>query len=158
MKKLYFLIYLCFMANLLSAQVSSLVIKFRNGNEKNVLVSTVKSITFPGTMMNLYIFNGESEVFTKSDIQIMYFATTTETPKVIDDQNNLLIYPNPTKGLVYFRNLPTQTSNVHIFNMSGVQVFAGKITSSVQSLDLGFLVQGIYFINIDNQLVKLIKL
>ena len=158
MKKLYFLIYLCFIANLLSAQGSSLVIKFTSGNEKKVLISTVKSITFPTPMINLNLFEGVSEVFTKSDVQKMYFETTTETPKVIDNPNNLLMYPNPTKGLIYFRNLPSQTSNVHIFNMSGVQVFAGKITSSVQSLDLGFLVQGIYFINIDNQLVKLIKL
>jgi hypothetical protein len=158
MKKYYFLIYMCLMANLLNAQVNSLVIKFTDGNKKNVLISNVKGITFPTTTMNLYVFDGESEVFNKADIQKMYFETTTATPRVIDNQNNLLVYPNPTRGLIYFRNLPNQTSNVHIFNMSGVHVFAAKVTSSVQSMDVSFLVQGIYFISIDNQLVKLIKL
>jgi hypothetical protein len=161
MKKLSILIYLCFIAVLSDAQVNNLVIKFSNGNERNLLISNVKSITFPtSTMLTLNVRNdGGNGVYSTSDIQKMYFETTaTETPSIADNCNDLIVYPNPTQGLIYFKNLPDQTSTIRISTINGVQVFVGRIASSVQSIDLSFLAKGVYLMIIDNKTVKLIKL
>ncbi len=160
MKKLYILIYSSLIACMLSAQENRLVIKFGNGNERSLLISAVKSMTFNSSVMTLNVFNdNENGVYSTSDIRKMYFETTTEVPALINNgSNDLVVYPNPTKGLVCFKNLPEQTSTIRISTINGVQVFVGRIAPSVQSIDLSFLVKGVYLMNIDNKTVKLIKL
>lgn len=161
MKKLCGLIYLCFMASFLNAQVSSLVLRFTNGNERNILLSNVKNITFNSSVMTLNVFNDSGNgVYPNLDIQKMYFETTTEVSNITNNivVDNLVVYPNPTRGLLYFKNLPDQASTIRISTINGVQVFVGRIASSVQSIDLSFLAKGVYLMNIDNKTVKLIKL
>jgi hypothetical protein len=140
------------------SQVNNLVIRYTNGNEKIIRLSNVKNVTFSLETANINLFAGENEVAEKADVQKLYFENTNAIPKVVAGQNNIVLYPNPTKGLLNFRNLPNRAVNIRISNLSGVQLFVGIIAASVQSLDVSFLAQGIYFVNINNQLVKLIKL
>lgn len=158
MKKIYFLICLCITAGLLNAQVNNLILKFANGTEKSVQLGNMKNITFSTTtILNINVFSGENTAFAISDIQKMYFVNTTGIAEIAET-NDITAYPNPAKEFVNFKNLPIGDMNVDVFNMSGIRVIAGKVISSNQSLDIRFLTEGIYFVKINNQLVKLIKL
>jgi len=143
--------------NTAQSQERNLVIKFKDGNVSTLTISNVKKIAFVSSMMNINIFDGTSAVYANSDIQKMYFENTTEVPS-INDNRKVFVYPNPTKGLIYFKGLSEESVAVRMFNVNGVQVFSGKINGSVESLDISFLPRGIYIINLNNQIAKLIKL
>jgi len=143
--------------NTAQSQERNLVIKFKDGNVSTLTISNVKKIAFVSSMMNINVFDGTNAVYANSDIQKMYFENTTEVPS-INDNRNVFVYPNPTKGLIYFKGLPEETVAVRMFNVNGVQVFSGRVNASVQSLDISFLPRGIYIINLNNQIAKLIKL
>ena len=57
------------------------------------------------------------------------------------------MYPNPVDNLL---NLNSQEviKNVKVFNLLGQQVFHEKINKITVILDLSFLTQGTYFVNI----------
>jgi len=139
------------------SQERNLVVKFKNGTSNALSVRNIKKINFAASMMNINVFEGTNSVYASSDIQKLYFESATGVQSVHDD-GNMFLYPNPTKGLAYFKGLTEELVTVRLFNTSGVQVFAGKINSSVQSLDISFLPRGIYLINMNNQLAKLMKL
>lgn len=139
------------------SQESNLVVKFKNGTSNTLRVKNIKKINFTASMMNINVFEGTNSVYASSDIQSMSFESATGVPSV-HDNGNMFVYPNPTSGLIHFKGLTEESVTVRLFNTSGVQVFAGKINSSVQCLDISFLPRGIYLINMNNQLAKLIKL
>jgi hypothetical protein len=139
------------------SQQSNLVVKLKNGISNSVSIRNIKKINFAESMMNINVFEGTNAVYSNSDIQKMYFESATEVPSVTE-KVNLFIYPNPTTGLIYFKGLTDEPAVMRIYNTSGIQLFAGKINSSVGSFDVSFLPRGIYLLNINNQLAKLIKL
>jgi hypothetical protein len=139
------------------SQESTMVVKLKSGVSNSLNIKSIKSIHLASGMLYLNEFDGTNAVYANADIQKIYFEVATSVPSVPENPN-VLAYPNPTLGLVYFKGLTEETIPVHVFNLSGVEVFSGRINSSVQSLDISFLPRGIYLINLNNKLVKMIKL
>jgi len=151
------LLVVMFFINPVKSQDNNLVVKLKNGNINSLKISNVKNIIFNFGMMNFHQINGTNAVYANSDIQKLYFESTTEVISIADKQK-LFAYPNPTKGIIYFKGLTEESVTISLFNLSGVQVFSGRINSSVQSLDISFLPRGIYLINLNHQIEKLIKI
>jgi hypothetical protein len=139
------------------SQESNLVVKLKNGISNSLSLRNIKKINFAISIMNINVIDGKNAVYTNTDIQKLYFENSTEVPSV-NNNRNMYIYPNPTTGLIFFKGLTDELVIVQLFDLTGVQVFSGKVNSSVQSLDISFLTKGIYLITMNNQLEKLIKL
>lgn len=139
------------------SQESNLVVKLKSGLSNSLSIKSIKSIYLASSMLYLNVFDGTNAVYANADIQKIYFEDATAVAPVAEN-TKLLAYPNPTKGVVYFRGLTEESVPVRVFNLSGVEVLNGRINSSVQSLDISFLPRGIYLINLNNKLVKMIKL
>ena len=75
---------------------------------------------------------------------------------------NVNIYPNPSSGNVSIRflNLPEDGADIHIFDISGKQIFNRKIQTNIEVLNIENLPAGVYFIktllNKKNTTTKLI--
>ena len=80
--------------------------------------------------------------------------TTTGIAKINAD-NNLLVYPNP------FDNQLTIVSNAKtkaiLYNIVGEKVTEFTIENQTQTINLGELAPGIYYLQVDNKKVKIIK-
>ena len=139
------------------SQENKMVVLFKNGSINSLRIRDVKNINFNSSLLQIVVHEGTNAVYSSPDVQRFYFETTTEIVPVLENTNQL-IYPNPTKGLIYFKNISEKSMLVQIFNLNGVQVFSGRIGSFVQSVDISFLTRGVYLIKLNNQLAKLIKL
>ena len=64
-------------------------------------------------------------------------------------------YPNPTQDRVYFEIF--QELNFELYSPYGQRLQSGQLSSSQPYIDLSTYALGIYYLNIDNQVVKLIK-
>lgn len=148
---------LFFTTSFCTAQEQHLVIRFKDGTSNLLKISTIKKMAFDTGMLNINITNGTNAVFANNNIRQMYFEFTTD---IVKPSNNIKVfaYPNPTTGIVFFKGLSNEKVNMRIFNMSGMQVFAARINASVESLDISYLPKGIYFVSMNNEQLKLIKL
>lgn len=67
------------------------------------------------------------------------------------------IYPNPTKGFINFELTKEMIGqNLRILNINGQVVFESILTESQTTLDLSHLEKGIYFVNFNMQMKKLV--
>ena len=75
--------------------------------------------------------------------------------------NQLRVYPNPTRGQLTIENLDMRypTSDIRLFDIVGKEIFVGQsdIGNRTTLLDISHLSSGLYFLKIDNKTVKLIK-
>lgn len=73
--------------------------------------------------------------------------------KPVEVQHSLNIYPNPTTGIIHFKNLPATTNTIHVYTLLGNKIASKKLSS--KSADLSFLSSGYYIINCSTQYYKL---
>ena len=64
-------------------------------------------------------------------------------------------YPNPTQDRVYFEIF--QELNFELYSPYGQRLKSGQLSSSQPYIDLSTYALGIYYLNVDNQVIKLIK-
>ena len=64
-------------------------------------------------------------------------------------------YPNPTQDRVYFEIF--QELNFELYSPYGQRLQSGQLNSSQPYVDLSTYALGVYYLNIENQVVKLIK-
>lgn len=60
------------------------------------------------------------------------------------------IYPNPTKNSLNIESEESETT-MKIYNLGGQAVYTRYLTSGKESVDVGFLVSGVYFIELRNE-------
>ena len=112
------------------------------------------SISIKGITENMVPYN-ETRYIT-----LLYLAE----PSSVDNEQSQVItaFPNPTTGQVHLHTNNIEISNFEIFNHLGEQVIKSctiiKENDSNYMLDVSNLNTGIYFIRLEHQLIKLIKM
>lgn len=99
--------------------------------------------------------------------QVDYDGTSTYTyiisiafsSIINEEQNNISLYPNPTKNNIWisFEKELIKPLYIDIFNAVGEKVVGMLMTEKTQQIDLSNLLAGCYFIKIDNKIYKSIK-
>ena len=69
---------------------------------------------------------------------------------------NFKTYPNPTTGQLRIENGELKIENVRIFDVLGQEIFNFQF-STFNSIDISHLANGMYFLKIDNKVVKIVK-
>ena len=73
------------------------------------------------------------------------------------DLNDINIYPNPTKGVVSFETNLISLFNLTLYDITGKMIKKYTDFSDNQTIDISYLVSGVYFIEInsnDNNIIK----
>jgi len=71
--------------------------------------------------------------------------------------NKVKVYPNPTNSMITVTGFSDQVKQYSIFECSWAQVLSGSITSKITHIDLSELVSNIYFLKINDQVIKIIR-
>jgi hypothetical protein len=138
------------------SQNLSLNIKKTDATERNVQLSLLKKITFVGTDMVLNYQAGNTENVAFSLIQKITFSPFTALSSTFENESTLVVYPNPSSGYIYLKNMPELFTRIAIYSISGIQVVNSRLTD--KKIDISQLEKGIYFIKINNQVSKFSKL
>ncbi|MBI3502837.1 MAG: T9SS type A sorting domain-containing protein, partial [Bacteroidetes bacterium] len=64
----------------------------------------------------------------------------------IAEQENSILYPNPTSGVFTVSGLRSAVSGLEIYNMYGERVYQTAVNSKQQTVNLSSQPQGIYFV------------
>ncbi|WP_162129629.1 polysaccharide lyase family 8 super-sandwich domain-containing protein [Chryseobacterium populi] len=131
-----------------------------------VRISGLWEIDVPNPNVSLQVAGGSTEVsFTTKNgfteqVSLKQQQTLSASPAA--KQNIYQVYPNPTTGLVYISTIDkTPISNkIDIFNSNGKNVEKEVIShmeGNSAKIDLKNLPSGIYFITINNELIKILK-
>jgi poly(3-hydroxybutyrate) depolymerase len=77
----------------------------------------------------------------------------------IDDYNldKIKVYPNPTNSKITITGASNQTIEYSIFNVFGQLVLSGSGTSDTLQINLSELDSQVYFLKINNKVVKIVK-
>lgn len=71
----------------------------------------------------------------------------------------ILIYPNPTKEIVYIRTKNINNSIIQITNINGQVISSKELNTKSTPIDLSNILNGVYFIKIiSNEFIKTVKL
>ena len=79
----------------------------------------------------------------------------------------MLVYPNPTTGQITIRNYELGTAqpstelmandNIEIYDIIGRIVHTSTLNSSATTIDISHLQNGMYYLRIGNEMVKIVK-
>ncbi len=87
----------------------------------------------------------------------------TDKTDIFDKQNNsnLKIYPNPTKGILFIENNSFEINEIEIYDLYGKLILKKEIRNIKENINLTSLPAGVYFLGIKNEnsyyLQKIIK-
>lgn len=123
-----------------------------NGEENCYTMNGSSTITYSESEMYLNAIEG-SVTFQISEIRKVLFERTTGMEE--NEAKTLLIYPNPVKDIIFLTN-STDNQNVTIYSATGSVVLKSVVSNN--TIDVRDLSNGVYFIKINNQIAKIIKL
>jgi hypothetical protein len=161
-QKLFLTIFLLITgAGLSFVQAQSLAIHMQDGTEQTFSLSSLGNITFSTSNLVVNQNTGTTESYSLSNISKIYFMsvpTGTDDEILTANTKALSFYPNPVRNSICFRNVPGNGSTVKIYRMDGRMMLQSLVSSDNNSLDASDLPAGFYFISVNNQTLKFIKL
>ncbi|HOK22096.1 MAG TPA: T9SS type A sorting domain-containing protein, partial [Bacteroidales bacterium] len=105
-----------------------------------------------GTSIIRYTFFDMNNATDSASMIAVYVATPVGIEELVEN-NNLLLYPNPTSGIANLNLDLGKDFTIEIFNSLGAKVLQENIISN--SIDLSLLPEGIYYYRIkENNQIK----
>lgn len=101
---------------------------------------------YKGVMDEIGIWDRE---LTPAEIEAISSGTTTVSVKEESVNNNIVLYPNPSNGIVNLKvNASLLNSEFNVTDVLGQAVYKDKLTKEEMSIDLPPLSSGVYFFTI----------
>lgn len=94
----------------------------------------------------------------KTYIANFFSESITSASLEANNYVKIQVYPNPSSSLVNIERTRSKSTTYSIMNTSGELIFKNIARSRIFQIDLTGLPPNIYFMQIDNQTVKLVKL
>lgn len=112
---------------------------------------------------NLYYWrvssiNSESESNSENSETCNFYITVISSVQSDDNSNNLTLYPNPASDFIYLKGVDSKMLSKYyeISDINGKELQSGKLESK-NKISIESLPPGVYFIKIDNHIVKFVK-
>lgn len=89
-------------------------------------------------------------------VDILYNVSPNQTLSIVEgstlsseefEQNDFVVYPNPTSGIVNIKSKKNQDYSLMIFDAIGRKVYSQKYKNLLNSINISNLSKGIYFFN-----------
>lgn len=154
LKKTFILLLFCSLFLLTKAQ-SQLIIYFNNNTQNATDIQSISKLQFPDNKVKLDFSDGSTNEFQLTSIRKIVFNNTSRVNNVTNNEL-LSVYPNPATNYLYIKNLPTGIYKIMIFDLAGIETFAGEI-SNTSPVDVSSLEKGMYIILVNSKALKFNK-
>lgn len=136
-----------------------LIIKMQDGTENQLLISSVRKLSFSSDQLVITPKSGAAEYYYLDEVQKLYFGVITSvTENIAAGNGKVAVYPNPAGNEITLINLPDDDGIVRIYGMDGRLLRQATLTPSEPTIDISTLQSGVYFLVADGQTTKFIKL
>jgi hypothetical protein len=136
----------------------SLLFQMSDGSIAQNELSLIQKITFSDGFLELRNTGGSIDSYSLSTISKIYFGSNVSGTGAIEVKETISIYPNPVSDCIYFNNLPDGRFTVTIYRMNGEQVMQSLVSLAGNYVNVSRLPQGVYFLRVNNQVFKIVKL
>ena len=137
---------------------NNLSVVFHDGLNEQIPINTINNIKFSNNGINIKMGTGSTTTYTLSTIRKLIFKTASGFNDLTDKSQQIQLYPNPVKDILFFRNIHTTETIVKIYSTSGVEVINELISSTMNSINVNQLEKGLYLLKINNQVIKFSRL
>lgn len=147
----------CALLQPLAAQ-NSLIVRMTDATTSSVSLSQISRITFSSGNMQVKKTDLSQLVFAVANIQKMNFGTVSATPSVYSQSSAIQLYPNPAVSQIRFRNLSASESyRVVICSLDGKVLIQKLLSDTNEAIDVHGLSKGVYLVNMNGYVLKLIR-
>lgn len=137
----------------------SLVVQSKTGSESVHTLSGVKKIIFSGTTMSVEKKDATQSDYILGDVKKLLFALRiiNSTNNVKVPESNLKAYPNPSTNILFVEGINSE-KNIRMFNLLGNEFNVSYIlVGNILQVNTSRLPQGLYLLQINNQIIKFQK-
>ncbi|MCH2224403.1 MAG: choice-of-anchor B family protein [Crocinitomicaceae bacterium] len=92
---------------------------------------------------------------TEAGVDYFYISDGVSSIEEVED-NDLVIYPNPTSGLLSVEGLET-AEEYSVFNMQGQKVLFGTLVPEQNKIQFSSVESGVYFLHLNDNITKIFK-
>lgn len=133
--------------------------KYTTSGMPNINHTYTVAGTFTGTLTAKYQKMADSGTNLQDATTFAKTVSTCAGIQVLSGVEAVNVYPNPSTGLVYVANLPSE-STIEVVNMLGQSVYKTTANAGNFTADLSTLNNGSYFVKINsvNEKTKIVKL
>ncbi|MFT5859079.1 MAG: hypothetical protein ACI865_001175 [Flavobacteriaceae bacterium] len=131
------------------------------GTNDTALVANRCYVSSPFSNENALYFGGFDPNSNTSTNMAWVFKKDYQVNSVDDftnNDNNFVIYPNPASDQLFIKGEILKDCEFTITNLLGVQVASGWLNGEVENIDVSSLPPNIYFLRVNNEAVKFIKI
>ena len=126
-----------------------------SGEQQMYAISAIGKIVFQDSLMCLYSHSGQNLGSTPINrISKMVFMETMSG--IEQTYSDVTIFPNPTSDILYIKGLH-QECMARIFSTHGQLLISIPIENQETTISVQQLPQGVYFLQLGAQLIKIIK-
>lgn len=130
-------------------------IKLLSGNEQIYFVDELGKITFSETNLVIDEGDGQTASIELLAIQRIIFDADVNNTE-LEEQTDLMIYPNPTSAVLRIANRSGEKLNVSVYTLDGRMVLVNESITDNQ-IDVSRLSKGLYLIQVNGQTFKFSK-
>lgn len=135
---------------------NSLILKFNDGMQAGLPVSTLDRMTFSNGNVELKKTDASVSSFLMTDISRMTFGLFSGIDEVAYDNDALAVYPSPARNYIMLKNAPAGELHVLIFRQDGVLMKNIKLDAT-QQVDISNFQKGLYLLKVNNKTIKFTK-
>lgn len=163
-KLLLFVLFLFIGIGAFEADAQSFIIKASDGTKTTKNLADLQKFTFGDSKLFLKHLNGTIDTVAVSYSTKIYFKTAySSSPTItaiaaVDASEAISLYPNPVVDELSVKNAPYSLSPIQIFRIDGAMVMQTNVSADQPSFSVSSLAKGLYFLKINNQSFKFIKL
>jgi hypothetical protein len=160
MNKRITLLIVFLLAGMTVVRSQSLYITEKDGSVVSRTLSTLDKFTFSSDNLLVNYVSGSIETYSLSNVSKLSFksAVTGVDELSVTGVTTMKVYPNPVSDIIYIQNAPETSYTVSVYRVNGSLVFTNEIASGGKSVDVSFLSQGFYFLNVNGRTFKFVKL
>lgn len=115
---------------------------------------------WPGSFGNMDI-DASLEIWnyvSKYNLEGLISCGVTSLDEEIKERNEITIYPNPGTDRITIGMDLTSKQEYHIYDTTGRRILSGEIDSDNKTIDLADIPSNIYFLTIEDKLLKFVKM
>ena len=120
--------------------------------DATINTSGLLTATANGTVMVRATANDGSGVYGELEITISGQEETTSV-KTLQTANKLIVYPNPTDGVIYIETTNDIVPVIKLYSLLGEQI----LETNGNKVDLSVFDKGVYLLQVDGEMIKVVK-
>lgn len=148
---------LCGMAGEQSNSTTQLILLYPSGKELSTDLAAIGKLSFASD--SVYLISNKGETIGKEacgKIQHIRFADKNHSALIDSQTIGVSIYPNPTAEMLTINGIMRETT-VRIYSTNGKLQMTENISSTNNTLSVASLSKGIYLLQINTEVIRIIK-